>query len=92
MKKMKMMKKMKKMKMEIMNKDMDAELANWHDDIMHDIVVADMLRGASPEEAIEFGQFAEECLVEFASDVLKAEIDRKMIGLLKQNKKKVKCR
>jgi hypothetical protein len=58
---------------------MDAELANWHDDIMHDIVEADMLRGASPEDAIAFGQYVEDCFVELISNELKAEIDRQMI-------------
>jgi len=58
---------------------MDAELANWHDDIMHDIVEADMLRGASPEDAIAFGQYVEDCFAELISNELKAEIDRQMI-------------
>ena len=57
---------------------MDAELANWHDDIMHDIVVADMLRGASPEEAIEFGQYVEDCFAEVISNELIADIDRQI--------------
>lgn len=57
---------------------MDAELANWHDDIIHDIVTADMLRGASPEDAIAFGQYVEDCFAELISNELKAEIDRQV--------------
>ena len=61
---------------------MAAELASWHDDLVHDIVVADLLRGASPEEAIEFGQYVENCFADVISNELKAEIDRQMLGKL----------
>jgi hypothetical protein len=61
---------------------MAAELANWHDDLVHDIVEADMLRGASPEDAIAFGQYVEDCFAELIANELKAEIDRQMIDKL----------
>lgn len=68
---------------------MAAELANWHDDLVHDIVTADMLRGASPEDAIAFGQYVEDCFAELIADELKAEIDRQMIGKMDPSLKKL---